>query len=84
MRFPYANTIQVTPSNTEDLKNAGGDDIRCRGLMIPTAGTGAIAIVNEDGTATTITGLNPDVIHPISTTRIRATGTTATIIFAFW
>ena len=78
--FPYTNFIVVTPSNTENISVG-----KIRGIMIDHTDPKAnIAVANEAGTSVTLTGLATGVIHPISTERVFATGTTATTVTVFY
>jgi len=72
------NFINVTPSDSVNIN----DEIPCRGILLGVAGN--ISVLNAFGTAVTISGLSAGIIHPISTKRIRSTGTTATGIVAFF
>lgn len=78
----YYNNI--TPSDTNYLKTAGGKTFRTKGISFGTAG--ALAIKDQDNITVVIpTGvLSAGIIHPIQTDRILSTGTTATNIVAYF
>ena len=71
------NSIQVvTPSDTVDLP--GGP---CRGLMFTGAGNVVLITGNGETVTLAITTSNNGVL-PVVATRIKATGTTVTTVFA--
>lgn len=61
----------ITPHDSNEFE-------KCRGILLGVAGD--LAFVNEDGTTTIVVGLAAGVWQQMSTTRILATGTTATNI----
>jgi hypothetical protein len=69
-----AYTLSVTPNNAADLVNGA-----TRALLVGTDGN--VAVTYAGGVQDTIF-LVAGVVHPISVVRIRATGTTATLIKA--
>jgi len=76
----YKNFAIVVPSTTQDLPMG-----RTRGIKVDGSGNKSnIAIHDEAGNSVIITGLANNVIHPISTTRVLVTGTTATSVVVFW
>lgn len=77
--YPITNWDTVTPSDTAKLSFKGKPE-RCRALIIGNSGN--IAVRNEDGTSTVITGVLGGGQYAISTDQVLATGTTATNITA--
>lgn len=75
--------LLVTPSDTVDLTYEGTVK-KCRAISVSVAGD--VAIINSEGNAITIpaASLTVGVMHPISTSRINATNTTATGIVAWF
>ena len=65
----------VTPSDSADLAIGF-----CRGILVGTAGAVRVTLVS--GTLVTFPSLVAGVIHPISATRIWASGTSASSIVA--
>lgn len=74
---PYTYGEAITPSNDADLT------VPARGIWSGTGG--AISLVPRNATAPiTISNVPAGVMLPIWTKRVRATGTTATGLVAFW
>lgn len=75
--------VLVTPSDTAFLEYNGKVE-KCRAISIEVAGD--VAILNSEGTAVTIpaSSLAVGILHPISTSRINSTNTTATGIVAWF
>ena len=67
----------VTPNNSADLPEG-----TCRGIYVGVSGD--LAVVSESGSEVTLTALAAGVLHPISITRVKSTGTTATDIVALY
>lgn len=67
--------VAVTPSDATVLEAS-------KGLYI--GGSGNVAVTMKDGTSVTFTGISAGMIHPISVTKVKATGTTATNIVAVY
>lgn len=67
----------VTPSNSENLPDGA-----CRGLGCLVAGTASV-IAADDSDPQTIY-LVPGTVHPVRAKRVRATGTAATGIVAYY
>jgi len=79
--YPGVNFKAITPSDTDKFTPfANGEIRRCQFIIIGVAGN--VAVANEDGTTTTITGLQAGGQYAISTDQILSTGTTATGIIA--
>jgi len=78
--FPAYQFKAVTPSDTVALSYDGTNDKKCRGLYVGVSGD--VVCLNDEGNAITFTGLASGIIHPIATTRVNATSTTATNIVA--
>lgn len=72
---PGAGAVAVTKSDSTVLTPT-------RGLYI--GGAGNVALTMADGTDITFTALAVGVIHPISCTKVKSTGTTATNIVAVY
>lgn len=70
------NAVAVTPSDSVDLT------YDTRALYV--GGTGDISVITENGQTVTLVGVPAGSFLPISVSRVRATGTTATNIVAFW
>jgi hypothetical protein len=80
---PYKNFRVITVSGYGDVTPFPEGMIR--GIKLDGAGTKAnLAVKSESNGNVTITGLALNVIHPIATTQIFQTGTTATTITIFW
>ena len=65
----------VTPSDAHGL--AACSHIYC-------GEDGNIAVVTEEGSEVTFTGLKAGTMLPVSVQKVKATGTTSTIIVAVW
>lgn len=65
----------VTPSDTLPIK--GGP---ARSLYV--GGTGDVVAINENGVAVTFTAVPAGAVLPVATSRVNATGTTATNLVA--
>jgi hypothetical protein len=65
----------ITPSDTATIPAT-------KGIFI--GGAGNLAVTMANGNTVTFTGLSAGVVHPISVTKISATGTTATSILALY
>jgi hypothetical protein len=74
-QLDYISAIAVTPNDGADLPAAPS-----RGLMVTAAGTGTLTIVTAGGDTLALTGVTLNMIIPISTQRVKATGTTATVV----
>lgn len=73
IKISYDNLATVTPSDSADIAVT-------KAIMI--GATGTLAVITDDGTTLTITGLAVGVFHPIAVRRVLSTGTTATSIVA--
>lgn len=73
--YPARYFVNITPSDSTILQ-------RFRGIMLGVAGN--VAIKDENDNTVVIAGLAAGIIHPISSKRIMATGTTATGIVTFY
>lgn len=71
---PVFNAFAVTPSDTVDLAH-----VAC---AIYCGGGGDVSLITLNGDQVTFTALVSGIFHPITASRIRATGTTATGIIA--
>lgn len=71
------NWVAVTPNDSTNNVGAGNVAI---GLWV--TGTGDVSWIDVDGNTTTVTGITAGTMLPGSFARVRATGTTATGIFA--
>jgi hypothetical protein len=78
---PVTKCISVTPSDVADFTDSGAT-VKCRGISVD--GSGTVAFKDENGVTRVTGNLQEFVIHPISTKRIMATGTTATGIVVYW
>jgi hypothetical protein len=78
---PSFQFATVTPSNIATL-TYHGNQARCRAIYVGV--TGNVAVADDQGTSVTFVGLVAGVVHPISTNKIFATGTTATSIIALF
>ncbi|MHA2067642.1 MAG: spike base protein, RCAP_Rcc01079 family [Candidatus Thorarchaeota archaeon] len=70
---PAGKAFAITPNDTTDLDNP------TRGLYVGVAGD-VTAILIDDDAAVTFVALAAGIIHPISCSRVLATGTAATDI----
>lgn len=68
--------VSVTPSDANLLGQI------TTGLFV--GGAGNIALVMSDNSAVTLTGVTAGTFLPISVTQVKATGTTATNMVAFY
>lgn len=73
---PSKYFLLITPNDLSDLPT------KVRGISF--GGAGDLAILDEDGNPQIISGLAAGIIHPIATTRVLASGTTATNIVVYW
>lgn len=73
---PARNAAVVTPSDAADLPNA------TRALYV--AGAGDISMITVGGQTVSLTAVPAGSILPLCVARVRATGTTATGMVAFW
>lgn len=73
---PVTGGFAITPDDATDLA------ILPRAIMV--AGGGAVAAILKDGMTVTLPGLTPGALYPVRTTRILATGTTATGIVGLY
>jgi hypothetical protein len=69
------NAISITPSDTASISPT-------KGIYI--GGSGHVNVVLSSGNQVTFSALSSGMVHPISVTKIRATGTTATSILAVY
>ena len=79
--------INVTTSDTLPLKYVSAvtsnlEPRACRGILLGVAGN--IAIKDDNDTTVIISGLAAGIIHPISTSQIMSTNTTASDIACFF
>lgn len=72
---PAFDFFAVTPSDSVDFARG-----LCRGIYVGV--TGNVAIVNQNGTATTFVGVPAGSVLPVNCRRINSTNTTATSIVA--
>lgn len=68
-------SVVVTPSDATVLTAT-------KGIYIGVAGD--VAVTMADGTQVTFVGLAAGLIHPLSVTKVKATGTTATSVLAVY
>lgn len=73
---PAKGLIAITPDDDNDITPGVG--------AIMTTDGGDIAITDNDGNDTLIEDILPGMIIPVQATRIKATGTTATKIYALF
>jgi hypothetical protein len=84
-KYPVRNTdpafgvLDVTPNDSADLK---ADGTASRGVYCGTSGD--LAVVMADGTSSTLPNVAAGVTHPWRVVRVKATGTTASGIRAFF
>lgn len=78
---PSYQFAPVTPHDV-DLLTYHSVVARTRGIYVAVAGN--LAVIDDQGTAVTFTGVTSGVIHPIATSRINATNTTALGIIALF
>lgn len=70
----YSHAAAVTTSDTAD--NYG------TGLYV--GGAGAVSLVMEDGSTVLFSGLPAGALLPVRFAKVRATGTTATLLTRLW
>ena len=73
---PAGRAVAVTPSDSADLATS------CRALYI--GGSGNVALITVGQDTVTFTNLPSGALLPVRTSRVLATGTTATSIVAVW
>lgn len=78
---PASKGMAVTPNDSTDFTDSGAV-VLCRGVSLEVGGN--LAWLDENGASRLAKGLAAGVIHPISTKRILASGTTATGICVYW
>ena len=72
--------LLVTPSDTIDYIDSKGKGVIGRGLIIGTDGAISIETLHNGTVVLPLGSLAENIVHPIASTRINATGTTATNI----
>lgn len=72
-----SKAVSVSPSDTTDLTDGA-----TKGLYV--GGTGDVVVTMANGADITLTGLSAGVVHPLSVTGVKLTGTTATGIVAMY
>ena len=72
----YANTSAVTTSDTTDLS------FTTRALWI--GGAGNVTLIDANNNTTTFSAVPVGTVLPVRASRVKATGTTATLIVALW
>lgn len=75
-RNPFANAAAVTPSDSADLADV------TQALYV--GGAGALAVVMQGGQTVTFSAVPVGTVLDIRVSRVKATGTTATLIIALW
>lgn len=82
---PMLDAIAVTPNDGADIvPTAGGATNPTRGLLVGATGTLSVVMASGNTVSITIPATACGVILYIAVTRVRATGTTATGIVAFY
>jgi len=71
------SAVAVTPNDATALVSGA-----TKGLYV--GGAGNVAVTMADGSNATFNGLSIGVVHPISVTHVKLTGTTATNILALY
>lgn len=71
--FVYIGAAAVTPSDVDDLPRKP-----CQGLLV--TATGNLSVVMEGGGQVDLTGVAANTLLPLRVSRVRATGTTATVV----
>lgn len=75
-QFPYTKAVAVTPSDAAELTDV------TRGIMVTAAGNIAVFFMNDSVAVTIPVAVNT--IYPFMLKQVKATGTTATGIIAFF
>lgn len=78
---PATKAMAVTPDDSNDFLDSS-KSVLCRGVSLTVGGN--VSWLDENGVSRTAAALAAGLIHPISTKRILATGTTATGITVYW
>lgn len=73
---PLVGGAAVTPNDSVDLPAVS------RALWV--GGAGNVSVLTADGSTLTFSGVPAGHMLPIRATRVRSTGTTATLILAVW
>ncbi len=73
---PATHAAAVTPNDSTDLSDV------TRWVWV--GGAGNLAVIMQDGSTPTLTGVPAGSLLPIRVSRVKATGTTATTIVARW
>lgn len=87
VKYPLASTSPaidaeaVTPSDTADIPGRAQRG-PTRGILV--GASGDVAVVMSSGRTVVWPALAAGIIHPISCTRVKSTGTAATGIVAVW
>lgn len=81
---PAMNIALVTPSDTVNLVDGTGSTFIARGISFGTAGDLKVTARNGQTVIIPSGALAAGIIHPVSLTRIWATGTTAANIVAYY
>jgi hypothetical protein len=74
-QLSWADAVAVTPNDGADLP--GGV---CGGLLVTAAGTGTLSFITAGGATVSLTGVTLWTVIPIAVTRVRSTGTNATVL----
>lgn len=69
----YLDAAAVTPNDATDLPRG-----TCQGLMV--TATGNLSVLMAGGGQLDLTGVAANVLLPLNVRRVRATGTTATVV----
>lgn len=77
-------TADVTPSDTVDIPNAAGADMKNDGCVLYIGTGGNIKVLTAAGTTSTFTNVPDGAWFPIQVVRVFATDTTASGIIALW
>lgn len=81
---PVKNSIVVTPHDTNVLIDTADGNVPVTTRAICVGVAGDVAFVDNEGHSRIVKNLAAGILHPISTTRILATGTDAQEICALW
>lgn len=75
-RHGYTNAAAITPSDTVDLTNVT--------QAIYVGGTGALVVIMQGGQTVTLSAVPVGTVLEVRVSRVKATGTTATLLTALW
>jgi len=75
-RHGYTNAAAITPSDSADLADVT--------QAIYVGGAGVLVVIMQGGQTVTFSGIAAGTVLEVRASRVKATGTTATLLLALW